>query len=173
MAPRGRLESNRLALMRQAAWSGMPWPGIRATVALAAVVGAPAAGAAPAQAVIVYRCGTTAVNLCQVNSNGSGRTQLTSEGSYEDVSLDPAGTRMVLDHGSSLYAANGSAQDPVGPISNASSLAKISSDGSTGVDDERLQRPRRGSARVHLRHQRRQHIRVRLSGAVPQLHSEW
>ncbi len=114
----------------------MPWSGIRATVALAAVVGVLAAGAAPAQAVIVYRCGTTAVNLCQVNSNGSGRTQLTSEGSYEDVSLDPAGTRMVLDHGSSLYAANGSAQDPVGPISNASSLAKISSDGSTGVDDE-------------------------------------
>lgn len=93
--------------------------------------------AAQAQAVIVYRCGTSpAFNLCRINSDGSGGAQLTGDGNDSGASLDLAGTRMVFDRGSSLYGADGSAQNPIGPISNASSLAKISFDGSTGVDDE-------------------------------------
>ena len=110
--------------------------GARATVALTVVVGVLAAVAVPAQAAIVYRCGTTVVNLCRTNANGSGQAQLTSEGSFEDVSLDPAGTRMVFERGSALYAANELAQSPVGPLSNAATVAKISFDGSSVVDAE-------------------------------------
>jgi Divergent InlB B-repeat domain/WD40-like Beta Propeller Repeat len=112
---------------------------IRAIVVAGAVMGGLAAAAAPAQAVILYVCtsGSTS-NLCQINSDGSHETQLTSDGSYSSASLDPAGTRMVFDRGSALYAANGTAQNPAGPISNASSLAKISFDGTTGVDDEQI-----------------------------------
>ena len=117
--------------------NGRRWSVIRVIVAAGAVMGGLAAGAAPAQAVIVYVCtsGSTS-NLCQINSDGSHETQLTSNGSYLSASLDPAGTRMVFDRGSALYAADGTAQNAVGPISNASSVAKISSDGTTGVDDE-------------------------------------
>lgn len=114
-----------------------PWSAIRAIVAAGAVTGGLAAGAAPAQAVVDYVCTTGATtNLCQINSDGSHETQLTTNGSYLSASLDPAGTRMVFDRGSALYAADGTAQNAVGPISNASSVAKISFDGTTGVDDE-------------------------------------
>lgn len=117
--------------------NGLHWSAIRAIVAAGAVTVGLAAGAAPAQAVIDYVCTTGSTsNLCQINSDGSHETQITSNGSYASVSIDPAGTRMVFDRGSALYAADGSAQNAVGPISNASSLAKISFDGSTGVDDE-------------------------------------
>jgi hypothetical protein len=113
------------------------WSVIRAIVAAGAVMGGLAAGAAPAQAVIGYVCTTgSTTNLCQINSDGSHETQLTSDGSYLSTSLDPTGTRMVFDRGSALYAADGTAQNAVGPISNASSGAKISFDGTTGVDDE-------------------------------------
>jgi len=91
----------------------------------------------PAQAVVVYVCTSGATsNLCQINSDGSHESQLTSNGSYSSASLDPAGTRMVFNRGGALYAADGSAQNPVGPISDSSSLAKISFDGTTGVDDD-------------------------------------
>jgi WD40-like Beta Propeller Repeat len=120
--------------MRQAALTR--WSAVRATVAFAAVVCMLAAMAAPAGAVIVYRCGSTVVNLCRINPNGSGQAQLTSDGSYEGVSLDPAGTRMVFERGSALYSANELAQSPVGPLSNAASQAKISFDGSTVVNAE-------------------------------------
>ncbi len=110
---------------------------MQALVAAGALTAGLAAGAAPAHAAIVYVCTSgAAANLCQVNSDGSDATQLTSNGSYASVSLDPAGTRMVFDRGSALYGADGSAQNAVGPISNASSLAKIGPDGTTGVDDE-------------------------------------
>lgn len=113
------------------------WSVIRAIVAAGAVMGGLAAGAAPAQAVIDYVCTTgSTTNLCQINSDGSHETQLTSNGSYLSTSLDPAGTRMVFDRGSALYAADGTAQNEVGPISNASSVTKISFNGTTGVDDE-------------------------------------
>jgi hypothetical protein len=124
---------------------GLQWSAIRAIVAAGAVTGGLAAGAAPAQAVIDYVCTTGSTsNLCQINSDGSHETQLTSNGSYASVSVDSAGTRMVFDRGSALYAADGSAQNAVGPISNASSLAKISFDGSTGVDDEDYSDAREG-----------------------------
>ena len=88
---------------------------------------------------IVYRCGTPA-ELCRINPDGTGQQQLTSDGAsaaYHGASLDPAGTKMVFTRDtSSLYAADGNAQNAVGPISTFSQLAKISFDGTTVVDDE-------------------------------------
>ncbi len=88
---------------------------------------------------IVYRCGSPA-ELCRINPDGTGQQQLTSDGAtaaYHGASLNPAGTKMVFTRDtSSLYAADGNAQNVVGPISTFSQVAKISVDGTTAVDDE-------------------------------------
>ena len=88
---------------------------------------------------IIYRCGTPA-ELCEVNPDGTGQHQLTSDGgsaAYHGASLDLAGTRMVFTRDTEdLFAADGNAQNVVGPISRFGSVAKISFDGSTVVDEE-------------------------------------
>jgi hypothetical protein len=88
---------------------------------------------------IIYRCGTPA-NLCQINPDGTGKQQLTTDGAsaaYHGASIDPVGTRMIFTRDtSSLYAADGNAQNVVGPISTYASVAKISFDGSMVVDEE-------------------------------------
>jgi hypothetical protein len=118
--------------------NGPPWGKRLVLSTVVGVVFALLPGAAAAS-VIVYRCGSPA-ELCQINPDGTGQKQLTSDGAsaaYHGASLDPAGTRMVFTRDtSSLYASDGSAQNVVGPISTFSELPKISSDGTEVVDDE-------------------------------------
>lgn len=105
-------------------------------IAAAAVCALPAAANA---SVIVYRCGNPA-NLCRVNPDGSGQQQLTTDGAanpYQGASLDLAGDRMVLTRNpESAYAADGGAQNAVGPIDTYALMPKISFDGSRMVDFE-------------------------------------
>lgn len=111
---------------------------LRRGVAIGLAVSALAAAAASAS-VIVYRCGNPA-ELCRINPDGTGQTTLTSDGAnaaYQGASLDPAGTRMVFTRDTAnLYAADGNAQNAVGPISTFAQLPKISFDGASVVDQE-------------------------------------
>ncbi len=85
-------------------------------VACAAVaVGAFAFAAAPAGAVIVYVCAPNN-NLCRINSDGSGQSQLTTDATatanqYQTPSLSQDGTKLAFIQGSSAYT---SAQDTTG-----------------------------------------------------------
>jgi Tol biopolymer transport system component len=89
--------------------------------------------------VIVYRCGTPA-NLCRINPDGTGQSQLTTDGAsaaYHGASLSHDGARMVFTRDTSdLFAADGNAQNVVGPISRYASVPSISFDGSMVVDEE-------------------------------------
>jgi hypothetical protein len=85
-----------------------------------------------AQAAIVYRC---APNLCRINGDGSGQSQLTSDGAgaaYHGASLSPDGTHMAFTRDTEdLFVADGNAQNPVGPLTRTATVAKISFDGTT------------------------------------------
>jgi Tol biopolymer transport system component len=87
--------------------------------------------------VIVYRC---APNLCRINPDGSGQAQLTSDGAtaaYHGGSLSHDGMRMAFTRDTEdLFVGDGSAQNPVGPISRTAQVAKISFDGTKVADVE-------------------------------------
>jgi hypothetical protein len=92
--------------------------GDRIGVKLLAVAGAAAAfvlSPAPAGAVIVYVCGPNN-NLCRINSDGSGQSQLTSDATasaneYQTPSLSQDGTKLAFVQGNAAYS---SAQDATG-----------------------------------------------------------
>lgn len=102
---------------------------------MAAVLVLPASAGA---SYIVYRCGNPA-NLCRIHPDGTGRQQLTSDGTsdnpYEGAALDPAGDHMAFIHGFNMYASDASAQNAVGPLDTyAVAPPQISFDGSMAVD---------------------------------------
>jgi len=99
----------------------------RATL-LALAVGCLAAS--PAGATIVFQCSD---NLCRINADGSGRTQITSDGSstndYHWPSLSRGGTRMAWIRHGGLYLGDANASSAVGPMTNAAGYLVIRPDG--------------------------------------------
>jgi len=99
-----------------------------------------AAAARTAPSVLVYSCGRAFENLCQVNPDGSGRKQLTSNGRpspparYAAPSLSRNGTKLAYLLGSQLFVLDRASGRKTGPISNEAELARISPDG-TKVGD--------------------------------------
>lgn len=97
--------------------------------------------ASSAQAIIVYVCGSPA-ELCRINSGGSNRVVLTSDGAraaYQDVSLDPSGSRGVFSREyESTFAVDGTGKHVVGPIATNGVVPRISADGTRLVEDDDL-----------------------------------
>lgn len=102
-------------------------------VAVAVVVGP--ADARTASSVLVYSCGRAFENLCQVNHDGSGRRQLTTDGArkfaarYSSPSLSRGGGKLAYLRGYRLFVLNRATGKRTGPISNEALLARISPDG--------------------------------------------
>ena len=112
--------------------------------ALFVLISAPLAGSATAartaSSVLVYSCGRAFENLCQVNPDGSGHKQLTSNGRtsaparYAAPSLSRNGAKLAYLLGSQLFVLDRASGRKTGPISNQAELARISPDG-TKVGD--------------------------------------
>jgi hypothetical protein len=82
---------------------------------------------------IIFRCGA---NLCSVAPDGSGRTQLTTDGrsggpSYGWVSASKDGSRLAVAYGNKAYVLNRSGRRVAGPFrsSGAVLMAQIRPDG--------------------------------------------
>ena len=94
-----------------------------------------AAAARTAPSVLVYTCGRAFENLCQVNPDGSGHKQLTSNGRpppparYAAPSLSRNGRKLAYLFGSQLFVLNRASGRKTRPISNEAELARISPDG--------------------------------------------
>ena len=120
------------------AWSGLKVRKRLLSVALL-LVGFAATPASSWASSIIYRCGNPA-NLCEINADGTGQKQLTTDGAsaaYHGASIDLAGDRMVFSRDTSnLFAADGNAKNVVGPISTYAQTPKISFDGTRVVDAE-------------------------------------
>jgi Tol biopolymer transport system component len=106
-----------------------------ATVVMAVAVVVPAAGARAVSSVLVYSCGRAFENLCQVNPDGSGRRQLTTDGAarfparYISPSLSRDGRKLAYLRGYRLFVLDRATGKRTGPISNEALLARISPDG--------------------------------------------
>jgi hypothetical protein len=106
----------------------------RATgVALRVLLTALVAGfvlAAPVGAVIVFECSD---NLCRINPDGSGRAQITGDGSpvndYHWPSLSRDGTRMSWIRHGGLFLGDPSGRVTSGPMTNLASYQTIRPDG--------------------------------------------
>lgn len=83
-----------------------------------------------AHAVIVYQCGN---DLCRIAPDGSGRAQITSDGTgvspYTWPSLSRDGTRMAWIRNGDLYLGSATAQPSVGPIVRSAAFDAIRPDG--------------------------------------------
>ena len=99
-----------------------------AAVALAGAV----TDAAPAS-VIVFRCGAASENLCGINPDGTGRQQLTRDGTkdfpYVSPSLSRDGSRLAYVFHSGLYVMNTSSGAITGPITRSATLSVMRPDG--------------------------------------------
>ena len=89
--------------------------GVKLLAAAAVAAVAFALSAAPAGAVIVYVCGPDN-NLCRINSDGSGQSQLTTDATatanqYQTPSLSQDGTKLAFIQGNAAYT---SSQDATG-----------------------------------------------------------
>jgi hypothetical protein len=107
--------------------------GLLLTLATAMAVAAPGSAAAPGSGSIVFRCGA---NLCRVRLDGSGRTQLTTDGrpggpAYGWVSATNDGSRLGVAFGNQAYVLTSSGRRVSGPLrrSGAVLVALIRPDG--------------------------------------------
>jgi dipeptidyl aminopeptidase/acylaminoacyl peptidase len=97
----------------------------RLVCALTATVTMSHVGVAPAGAEsILFRCGP---NICRVAPNGSGRTQLTSNGrnggpSYGWLSASKDGSRLGVAYGNKAYVLDGSGRRLQGPLRNSGAV---------------------------------------------------
>lgn len=98
--------------------------------AVALVAAAPAS--APASA-IVYRCGADSENLCGINPDGSGRQQLTNDGTkdfpYVSPSLSRDGSKLAYVFHSELFVMDTSSGSITGPITRSATLSVMRPDG--------------------------------------------
>jgi hypothetical protein len=89
-------------------------------------------GAAPAGAVIVYTCGA---NLCRINSNGSNRVQLTTDGQpgtsmvYGGPSLSRNGTKLAFVFNNQVIVSNANATGRGTPFASTAFVALMRPDG--------------------------------------------
>ncbi len=113
---------------------------MRGSLAVAAVAAFLALAPSASASSIVYQCGPSFEDLCRIQPDGSGRTQLTSDGSagaYRSPSLSRDGSRLAFVRGSGeLFTADASAGARVGPISRSALVAYLSPDGTQVADLE-------------------------------------
>jgi dipeptidyl aminopeptidase/acylaminoacyl peptidase len=78
---------------------------------------------------LLYRCGP---NLCRIAPDGSGRTQLTTDGGYAWLSATRDGSRLAVSKGTFAYVVDGSGRQLGGalPRGGTTLVAQIAPDGS-------------------------------------------
>lgn len=112
------------ARSRRAGWTHVPARG----ALLALAIGLTAAS--PASAVIVFECSD---NLCRINGDGTGRTQITTDGTatndYHWPSLSRDGTRMSWIRHGGLFLGTANAGGAVGPMTGLADYQVIRPDG--------------------------------------------
>ncbi len=96
-------------------------------------------GAAPAGAVIVYTCGG---NLCRINSDGSDRAQLTTDGQpgtskvYGGPSLSRNGTKLAFVFDNQVIVSNANATGRSAPFASTAFVALMRPDGGAVAEIE-------------------------------------
>jgi hypothetical protein len=84
---------------------------------------------------LVYRCGGSFENLCRVNPDGSGRSQLTTDGNaggayYQSPSLSRDGVHLAFLLGANVFTSDANAQNRSALISGSAIEAHMAPDGS-------------------------------------------